>query len=176
VTDRQLSDVRRSAPAWHFVRPCWSCCFRFGGGAGPVGAELSTTLKEDGHMAMNNRVTIAPTGSTGTARSSGASNLAEARRMAIEFIIEAVGGTPTITFTIQGSMDGGTSWTDLAYVTQDATVASSKAGIVQTAVGTYTYFLDGLDKRFFDMIAIKPSANTNVTYRANAIPVAGSGF
>jgi hypothetical protein len=95
--------------------------------------------------------------------------------------VEAIGATPTLTYTIQGLKAGGdptvaADWADIAYVDGDATVASSKAGIVVTTqVGRTVKFLDGMDLRFFEAVAVNVSANTNVTYRANVYPRNGRG-
>jgi hypothetical protein len=126
-------------------------------------------------MLADNAVTLAPAGSTGTGRKS-APGVSHAPRMAIEVAVEAVGGTPTMTFTLQGLLPGGviataTDWIDLAYLDGDATVATSKAAIVVTAVGRTVKYLDGLDLRFFDAVAINITANTNVTFHASVYPV-----
>jgi hypothetical protein len=118
------------------------------------------------------RIELAPTKSAGTGRKY-AMGFARVPLIAVEFVIEAVGSTPTVTFTIQGLQAGGepgtaTDWSDTGYVTPDSTVAASKAAIVKTAIGRYVYYVDGLDKRFYDGIAVNISANTNVTYRVNA--------
>lgn len=103
-------------------------------------------------------------GSTGTGRGS-AANTEDILRGEIEFQVEAVGATPAISWTVQGSADG-TTWVDIAYVTQDATVAASKAAQTGIAVAKTILFIDGLDKRFFNFIAVNVSSNTNVTYSA----------
>lgn len=125
-----------------------------------------------GLSAQNNAVKLAPSGQTGTGRFS-ADSFWSAKRIAVEVVVEAVGATPTATYTIQGLKVGGdaataSDWTDIAYVDGDATTASSKAGVVVTTVSRTVKFIDGLDKRFFEAIAVNVSANTNVTFRANA--------
>jgi hypothetical protein len=119
-------------------------------------------------------VVLAATGSIGTGRKS-AHGFDPAPAIAVEFVVEAVGATPTLTFTIQGLKPGGseaveTDWADVAYVDGDSTVAASKLGIVVTVVGRTVKYIDGLDKRFFDTVAVNVSSNTNVTFRANAYP------
>ena len=118
-------------------------------------------------MSLNNHIEIAAKGSTGTGRKSALIDGTAASRLMIEFEVEAVGATPTVTFTIQGSMDG-TTWTDMQYVTLDSSVAASKAGIVVTTVSKTHRFVDGLDKRFPHYIAVNVTANTNVTFSARA--------
>lgn len=105
---------------------------------------------------------------TGTGRSF-MNNLEDATRMAVEFSVDAIGATPTITYTVQGCPMGRDSsvagnWVDIAWVTEDATVATSKAGTTATTVSKKTHYIDGLDKRSFGAIGVNVSANTNVTY------------
>jgi hypothetical protein len=117
-------------------------------------------------VALLNDVRLAPVGSTGTGRFS-AGNLRGARRLAVVFKVEAVGATPTVTFTVQGSLDG-TNWTTLAVAQLDSSVAVSNSPITMTAVGLTERFVDGLDKRFYEFIAVNVTANTNVTFSAKA--------
>lgn len=107
-------------------------------------------------------------GTTGTGRQY-IDGLSEATRLEVEFEVEAVGGTPTVTFQIEGLLPNtdptvAANWVKLAYVTEDATVATSSAAITKTAVGKSRYYVDGLDKRFFRAYAVNVTANTNVTY------------
>jgi hypothetical protein len=126
-------------------------------------------------MALQNRVELAPKLSTGTGRFS-AAGLSSARRVYVRVEVTAVGATPTMTYTIQGSDDGGVTWQDIQYVTPDSSVAASKAAVVVTTVSVAQYFIDGLDKRFFDQIAVNVSANTNVTFKADAYFVSSEGY
>lgn len=126
-------------------------------------------------MALQNNVELAPKLSTGVARFS-AAGLSSARRVFVRVEVTAIGATPTMTYTIQGSNDGGVTWTDIQYVSPDSSVAASKAAVVVTTVSVAQYFIDGLDKRFFDQYAINVSANTNVTFNAQAFFVSGAGF
>jgi hypothetical protein len=95
--------------------------------------------------------------------------------LAIEFVVEVAGATPTVTFTIQSLAPGGdpavaADWQDTGYVTGDSTVAAVKTALTRTAVGRTVVYVDGLDKRFYDGIAVNISANTNITFRINAYP------
>lgn len=83
----------------------------------------------------------------------------------VEFQVEAAGATPAISWTVQGSHDG-TNWVDLEYVTDDSAVAAAKAAQTGVAVGTVRVFVDGLDKRFWEYLAVNVASNTNVTYSA----------
>lgn len=118
-------------------------------------------------MSFNNFVELAPSGSVGTGRKSASLGGAATTRVGIEFEVEAVGATPTVTFTVQGSYDG-VNWSDMQYVRLDSSVAASKAGVVRTAVGKEHLFVDGLDKRFVRFVAVNVTANTNVTFSARA--------
>lgn len=122
----------------------------------------------------DNKVVLAPTGSTGTGRKF-AKGFARVPLVAIEFVVEAVGATPTVTFTIQALRAGGdpavaADWLDTGYVTADSTVAAAKTAITRTVVGADTLYVDGLDKRFYEALAVNISANTNVTFRVTAYP------
>lgn len=114
---------------------------------------------------------VIKTGTTGTGRQYIA-NLQSAIRLEVEFIVEAVGGTPTLTYNVQGLRPGGdptvaADWDNLGLLTADSTVAASNAAITVSAVGSTRRYIDGLDKRFYDAIGVNVTANTNVTYRAN---------
>lgn len=113
---------------------------------------------------------LAAKGSTGTGTNfspltGGAGRL---NRWAIEFEVEAVGATPTATFTVEGLMPDGVTWAPVALVQADSTVAASSAGITVTTVGKTFRYVAGLDYRFVNGLRINVSANTNVTFSARA--------
>lgn len=117
-----------------------------------------------------NRHDVATTGTTGTGRHA-IGNMAEASSpILFVFEVESVGATPTVTFTLQGVMNEGAAadWQDINYVTGDSAAAAAKTAITKTTTGKTWLFVDGLDKRFFDQLAINVSANTNVTYSVRA--------
>lgn len=120
-------------------------------------------------MALNNFIELAPEGSVGNATFD-AEGFGPAKRIAVEFEVEAVGATPTVTFKIQGAL-GDEDLSDLQYVKADSSTAAAKTGIAVTAVGKTVVFVDGLDKRLLDRIAVVTSSNTNVTFSARAFPV-----
>jgi hypothetical protein len=92
-------------------------------------------------------------------------------RLAIEFITEAVGATPTVTYKVQGTLadgaisDANAGWVDVPYVT-DATDTLSQATRSMTATGSQVAWLSNAQGRFFRRLRLVTSANTNVTYRA----------
>lgn len=124
-------------------------------------------------MSVLDKLTLAAAGSVGNnthtsvpVRSAGVSG----SPVAFQFVVEAAGATPTITFKFQGSLDG-VNWYDIPYVT-DASGAEAVAGRTVTAVGTYVNFLSNPATRGFAFYRCVTSANTNITYRAEVYPVA----
>lgn len=117
---------------------------------------------------------FAPAGSTGNATfpASGGIEIDSPNQgggsaaIAFEFIVEAVGATPTVTFKWQGSVDG-VNFFDVAYIT-DATDVLAVAALTKTAVGATIVFLANPAARAFKIFRLVVSANTNVTYRAEA--------
>jgi hypothetical protein len=108
---------------------------------------------------------LAPAGSTGNNTHSAVGISEGAERFAVQFVVEAVGGTPTVTWKAQGSMDG-SNWYDVFYVT-DASDTGAASTRTATAVGAQTEFLDlAGGSRFYNQFRIVTSSNTNVTYRA----------
>src|SRR5690242_12136489 len=120
---------------------------------------------------------LAPKGSTGTGTFV-ANGLADANVVAVEFEVEAVGSTPTVTFQVEGALhraagkadtdvaDASDQWDKVALVTADSTVAATSAAVTKTGTGKYIYFVAGLDLRAFRKIRLNVSANTNVTFSA----------
>lgn len=85
--------------------------------------------------------------------------------VACQFVVEAVGATPTVTFKFQGSLDNA-NWYDIAYVTDaNDTVAATTRTV--TGTGASVNFLDlASGNRYYKYFRCVTSANTNVTYRA----------
>lgn len=108
---------------------------------------------------------LAKTGTTGNSASTdpGIDAPKAAGPTVFQFVCEALGGTPTVTFKYQGSMDG-TNWYDLVYVT-DGTAAASVATRTLTS-GTAIQFLESLTDRMYRKYRCVTTSNTNVTYRA----------
>lgn len=112
---------------------------------------------------------VHPVGSTGNSRAYVMGVSREPQRVEVELNVEAVGATPTATFTVQGLVPGGnpataSDWVNLALLQADSTVAASNAAVVLTTVGLTRRWIDGIDKRFFDAVGVNVTANTNVTY------------
>lgn len=113
---------------------------------------------------------LAPVGSTGNNTHAGQSLPGDMVSLALEFEITAVGGTPTVTFKFQGSLDdsdtpdASSDWFDLMVLPSDADVAVATA--TKTAVGAYTYFLANA-RLAIRKVRVVTSANTNVTYEAD---------
>jgi hypothetical protein len=113
---------------------------------------------------------LAKKGSTGTgvAYAPVGGGLERLNRLAIEVEVEAVGATPTMTYTIEGLMPDGTTWATLALVQADSTAAAATAGVTVTTVSKTFRYVAGLDFRFVRGLRINVSANTNVTFSARA--------
>lgn len=114
-------------------------------------------------MISSDPVSLAPAGSTGN--NTHAARIAgdDYDGLAVQFVIEAVGGTPTVTFKVQGSLDNA-NWYDLGYIT-DASDTISVTALTKTAVGAYIIFLSNPLARNYRYFRLVTSANTNVTYR-----------
>ena len=90
--------------------------------------------------------------------------------VAVQFVVEAVGATPTVTLKVQGSLDG-SNWSDMAFLPADSdTIATTKT---VTAVGATIVYLAQAHTRFLKQIRLVTSANTNVTYRGELYHVLG---
>lgn len=110
---------------------------------------------------------LAPVGSTSNNTHASVPITQEIDTLAFEFEITAVGGTPTVTFKIQGSADGAevpdasSDWFDLMVLPAGSDTAL--ASDTKTAVGVYEYYSD-MERRPVSKVRLVTSANTNVTY------------
>lgn len=107
---------------------------------------------------------LAATGTVGNVTSAAVQANQGARSVAVEFIVEVAGATPTITYKLQGTFDG-TNWFDLITVPANSDTAAITQ--TQTAVGDFVTYLDLVGGRFANQFRLVTSANTNITYRAN---------
>lgn len=118
-------------------------------------------------------ITVAPAGSTGNNVHAGVGLPGIAHLLAIAFICEVAGATPTVTWKVQGAvdpltvLDANAAWVDLPYVTP-ATDTLAQATIARTAVGEDLIWLAQSAIRLFRRIRLVTTANTNVTYRCEA--------
>lgn len=112
---------------------------------------------------------LAPAGSTGNNThngveySPGGSDLLS--QVAFQFVIEAVGATPTVTFKFQGSLDN-SNWVDIICIPSDSDTAAVSQ--TKTATGSTVVHIAQAHSRAYRYIRCVTSANTNVTYRAEA--------
>lgn len=115
-------------------------------------------------MAAFTKYTLAAAGQTGTATHTGveATNRSTTGVM-FNFLVEAVGGTPTVTYKIQGSLDG-TNYADVMCLPSDSDTAVTTK--VVTAVGAYITAVSQAHSRSFRYFRLVTSSNTNVTYSA----------
>lgn len=116
-------------------------------------------------MASTVQTALAPAGTTGNNTHGLAGVGGAADRIAVQFVVEAIGATPTITWKVQGSLDG-TSWYDVEYVS-DSSDTGAAATRTATTVSSQVEWLDlAGGSRFYDDIRLVTTLNTNVTYRA----------
>ena len=113
-----------------------------------------------------NKIALAATGSTGNL--TGATKNCRpgngfASPIAVQFVVEAIGATPTADFKAQGSMDG-SNWYDLAYIT-NATSTLATAAITIATVSASLIFLENSQSRGYNFFRGVVASNTNVTYR-----------
>lgn len=120
-------------------------------------------------MAVGDKTVLAPAGSTGNNTHAAVNAPPMAANVAFQFVVEAAGATPTVTFKFQGSLDG-TNWYDLDYVT-DAVDTGAVAARTVTAVGAYAEFVQSPLQRAFTQYRCVTSANTNITYRAEMFEI-----
>lgn len=103
---------------------------------------------------------LAPTGSTGNNTHTALQIGADWSSAIVQFIVEAVGATPTVTWKVQQSIDG-VNYYDAIYVT-DSTDTAAVSTRTATAVGAQLNYLTRPTK----FLKLVTSSNTNVTYRA----------
>lgn len=106
---------------------------------------------------------LANKGSTGNVTSAALLANPDAEEMAVQFVVEAAGATPTVTWKVQGSLDG-VNYVDVSYITPATSVAAVAAKTL-TAVGVDIIFLDQPATRQYKFLRLVVSANTNITYR-----------
>jgi hypothetical protein len=122
-------------------------------------------------MAAQMQVPLAPPASTGNNNHASVGLVPAALLVAVEFVVEVAGGTPTVSYKLQGTFDigsiadGSANWFDLILLPSDNETAAVTR--VVTAVGAFASFLAQSEVRFAPRVRLVTSANTNITYRAN---------
>lgn len=120
---------------------------------------------------------IAPAGSAGNAThpSFEIDPSIDVSQLVLQFIVEAAGATPTVTYKYQVSADdpavsdANSTWSDLNYVPfQDGTETVAATTRARTAVGSDTLipFMGTKARQIFRKIRLVTTLNTNVTYRS----------
>lgn len=119
---------------------------------------------------------IAPVGSTGNNTHTGVPVGQAVDRVGLNFVIEAIGATPTVTFKLQGALflpraefaagptlPGANDWFDIMLLPSDSDTGAVTQ--TKTAVGAFASTIR-LDRDLFTHARLVTTANTNVTYRA----------
>lgn len=107
---------------------------------------------------------LAPSGSTGDNTHDPVGAGTGPSRVCCQFVVEDAGGTPTVDWKLQGSVDGA-NWYDVEYVT-DASDSAAADAITVTDPGAQVIFLDVAGgSRFYLAYRLVTSSNTNITYR-----------
>jgi len=121
---------------------------------------------------------LAAAGSTGNNTHAGVHVGAGYEAVVFQFVVEAVGSTPTVTWKVQASPDDPTTvadaqanWYDVGYIT-DASDTISQSTRSATAVGAQIAFLSNPIARRYRRFRLVTSANTNVTYHCDIFRVA----
>lgn len=122
-------------------------------------------------MPSSQRISLAATGTTSTHTHGPVDAPQDAFTVALEFIIEVAGSTPTITWKLQGCFEDSTVDAAAGAMVDCQLLPSasdtSVATVTQTGVGTYVHFVSLANSRCFRKYQLVTSSNTNVTYRAN---------
>lgn len=116
--------------------------------------------------------TLAPNGTTGNNTHTGIT-VDDADGIGFQFVVEAIGATPTVTFQVQGCLDpsnvsdANANWQNIPYYPVGSDTLSVAAQTV-TTVGATVFYLDfASGSRFFRRYRLVTSANTNVTYHGS---------
>lgn len=113
---------------------------------------------------------LAAAGTTGNNTHTSKRATPDADKTAVVFVVEVAGATPTVTYKLQGTLDGdavsdgNANWFDLILLPSNNETAAVSATV--TAVGAYTSYVSQAHSRFLRRVRVVTSANTNITYRA----------
>lgn len=80
----------------------------------------------------------------------------------LQFVVDAIGATPTVTYKWQGSPDN-TNWYDVAYITDASDTLSTSTRVVTTTGGTVSFVCNPSARRY-KFYRLVTTSNTNVTY------------
>jgi len=120
------------------------------------------------------KMELAPVGSTGNNNHNLVQpNPTHKGGVCLEFVVEAIGGGPTVTYKLQGTMadaaaPASTDWEDIFLVPASTDTAAATRAV--TAVGRTYSFISLSHIKFFKKVRLVTSANTNVTYSASLVP------
>ena len=109
---------------------------------------------------------LAPAGSTGNITGPAVALGSGWQAFALQFVVEAAGGSPTVTYKFQASLDG-TNWFDVGYIT-DASDTIATATRVATSTGAQVAFVSNPVARQFLYFRVVTTGNNNITFRAEA--------
>lgn len=87
-------------------------------------------------------------------------------QIGVEFNVEAVGATPTVTYALQGSFDG-TNYDTTGIMLIPSNSETAAATRVVTATGYYHSFVAQAHSRGWRYFRLVTTSNTNVTYSAS---------
>ena len=116
-------------------------------------------------MALDSQA-LAPSGSTGNIVGNPVALGSGWQAFALQFIVEAAGGSPTVTYKFQASLDN-VNWYDVGYIT-DASDTLSTATRVMTAVGAQVCFVSNPIARQYLSFRVVTTGNNNITFSAQA--------
>jgi hypothetical protein len=119
-------------------------------------------------VSAHQKQVLAAAASTGNNSHAAVGHSPAADQMAIEFVVEVAGGTPTVSYKLQGTFvdsPASTDWFDLIALPSDNDTAAVTR--VVTAVGRYCSYVAQSHVRFAKYVRLVTSSNTNITYSAN---------
>jgi len=106
------------------------------------------------------KYTLAATGTTGNNTHDAVHVGGGYETAIVQFVVEAAGAGPTVTWKVQGRIDDGSDWFDLGYVT-DSNDTFATTTRTATATGKQLNF----SKRKYKYLRLVTTLNTNITYR-----------
>ena len=118
-------------------------------------------------MAAFNKYALAAAGRTGNNTHAGVEVSGDdetGEKVVVEFIVEVIGATPTVTYALQGSFDNvNFDTTGVACIPANSDTAAATR-VVTTVSYNHSHSSQGRIYRFYRLVT---TLNTNVTYSAN---------